>query len=137
MGSGRSGLYNGASIPVTKPEGVLCIKVRFNKKKTEGYLLNQDHPTGGSKAKFMREVLGYTKSDSKLFHKNGVSAIQNKTPTNKEITPHGLKYTFHVKLIGKNEKYGSANVVVVVQRDNRRKTYKIVTVIPAKKESSK
>ena len=58
MGSGRSGLYNGASIPVTKPEGVLCIKVRFNKKKTEGYLLNQDHPTGGSKAKFMREVLG-------------------------------------------------------------------------------
>lgn len=54
MGSGRSGLYNGASIPVTKPEGVLCIKVRFNKKKTEGYLLNQDHPTGGSKAKFMR-----------------------------------------------------------------------------------
>lgn len=129
MGSGTSNLYSGATPPVAKPGDV-----RYSKKKTEGYLLNEDHPIGGPKAKFMHDVLGYTKKDGKLFHKIVVAAITGKKPTKTEKTPYGTKHTFHVKLIGKSGKDVSANVVVVIQKDNGRKTFKIVTVYPDKKE---
>jgi hypothetical protein len=45
-----------------------------------------------------------------------------------------LKHTYHTTLIGREGKSVSANVVVVVQKDNKRVTYKIVTVYPDKKE---
>ncbi len=109
--------------------------LRYSKKKTEGYLLNLDHPKGGSKAKFMKEVLGYDKTDSKLFHKNIVSAIIGKKPTKTTETKFGLKHQYDVKLIGKGGKSVKANVVVVVQKDNGRRTYKIVTVHPGEKEN--
>lgn len=107
--------------------------VRYSKKKTEGYLLNINHPKGGAKAKFMRDVLGYSQSDSKTFHKNVVSSLIGKTPTKSEVTPFGTKHTYNTKLIGKDGKTVSANVVVVIQKDNERITYKIVTVYPDKK----
>ena len=100
---------------------------------TEGYLLNPDHPKGSSKAKFMKEVLGYSQSDSKLFHKNVVDSLIGKNPTKSETTPFGTKHTFNTKLIGKDGKSVSANVVVVIQKDNGRITHKIVTVYPDKK----
>jgi len=94
--------------------------------------LNPNHPKGGSKAKFMQDVLGYSQSDSKLFHDNVVSSIMNKQPTKTEVTQFGTKYTYHTELVGKSGKSVSASVVVVIQKDNGRKTYKIVTVYPDK-----
>ena len=44
------------------------------------------------------------------------------------------EFRFDTKLIGKNGSEISANVVVVIQKDNGRTTYKIVTVYPDKKE---
>ena len=41
---------------------------------------------------------------------------------------------YHTALLGKDGKSVSANVVAVVQKDNKRVTYKIVTVYPDKKE---
>ena len=108
--------------------------VRYSKKKTEGYLLNPNHPIGASKAKFMKEILGYSQEDSRLFHKNVVSAIIGKTSTKSEQTQYGIKYTYNTILQGKNGKAISANIVVVIQKDNERTTYKIVTVYPDKKE---
>ena len=128
MGSGSKGLYHGAAGPVSKPGDV-----RYSKKKTEGYLLNPNHPVGGSKAKFMHDVLGYTQSDGKLFHQKVVKSIQDKKPDKTENTPFGIKHTYHTKLEGKDGKKVSANVVVVIQKDNGRKTFKIVTVYPDKK----
>ena len=64
--------------------------VRYSRKKTEGYLLNPNHPKGGPKAKFMLDVLGYSQSDSKIFHKNVVSSIMNQQPTKTEITQFGM-----------------------------------------------
>ncbi len=107
--------------------------VRYSKKKTEGYLLNINHPKGGSKAKFMKDVLGYSSTDSKLFHRNIVKSIIGKTPDKSETTPFGIKHTYKTKLIGKTGESVSANVVVVIQKDNSRITYKIVTVYPDKK----
>lgn len=129
MGSGSKGLYSGANTPIAKSGDV-----RYSKKKTEGYLLNTSHPVGGPKAKFMHDVLGYSNSDGKVFHQHVVEAIQGKKPDKTEKTPYGIKHTFHAKLTGKNGKAVSANVVVVIQKDNGRKTFKIVTVYPDKKE---
>lgn len=135
MGAGFHGGFgdgtNGAKqqkAPVSSPGDV-----RYSKKKTEGYLLNPNHPKGGPKAKFMHDVLGYSQSDSKLFHKNVVSAIMGKQPSKTEKTQFGTKHTYHVSLIGKDGKAHSANVVVVIQKDNGRVTHKIVTVYPDKK----
>lgn len=131
MGAGISGNYSNTkgSAPVSRTGNV-----RYSQKKTEGYLLNTEHPKGGSKAKFMKDVLGYTQSDSHLFHKNVVDAITNKTPEKTVNTPYGLRHTYHTELIGKNGNKVKANVVVVIQKDNGRTTYKIVTVYPDKKE---
>ncbi|MBQ7255382.1 MAG: hypothetical protein IJS31_03945 [Oscillospiraceae bacterium] len=134
MGTGYHGGFGGTNgdnqqkAPVSSPGDV-----RYSKKKTEGYLLNPNHPKGGPKAIFMRDMLGYTQADSKLFHKNMVSAIMGKQPNKTETTRFGIKHTYHTTLIGINGKAVSANVVVVIQKDNRRVTYKIVTVYPGKK----
>lgn len=88
---------------------------------------------GGSKAKFMKDVLGYSQSDSKAFHKNVVASLVGKTPTKSETTPFGTKHTYNTKITGKDGKSVSANVVVVIQKDNGRITHKIVTVYPDKK----
>ena len=117
------------SKPISK-----SVDVRYSAKKTQGYLLNTNHPQGGSKAEFMRDVLGYTVKDSKIFHNNVVKSIINREPTKTVETQYGLKHTYHTTLIGKDGKNVSANVVAVVQKDKKRVTYKIVTVYPDKKE---
>ena len=132
MGAGISGNYantKGSSPPVLKAGDV-----RYSQKKTQGYLLNLNHPQGGSKAKFMKDVLGYGKADSKTFHKNVVESIKGKTPAKTTTTPYGMKHTYNTELVGKNGGKVKANVVVVIQKDNGRVTYKIVTVYPGKKD---
>lgn len=128
MGSGNKGLYHGAAGPISNPGDV-----RYSKKKYEGYLLNLNHPIGASKAKFIHDVLGYSQSDGKLFHQKIVKAIQDKKPNKTEITPFGIKHIYHTKVEGKNGKSISANVVVVIQKDKGRRTFKIVTIYPDKK----
>lgn len=121
-------LENRLSAPI-KNSGDL----RYDRRKTENYLLNLSHPHGGHKAKFMKDVLGYLQSDARLFHKNIVQAVKGKTPSKTEVTPYGTKHTFHTILKGKNGKHVSANVVVVVQKNNKRLTYRIITAYPDKK----
>ena len=136
MGAGFHGGFgntNGAKKQNLIPVNSLR-DVRYSKKKTEGYLLNPNHPIGSSKAKFMKEILGYSKEDSKSFHKNVVSAIIGKTPTKSEHTRYGVKHTYNTTLQGKNGKSICVNIVVIIQKDNKRTTYKIVTVYPDKKE---
>ena len=132
MGSGKSGLYSGThgakqNVPIKKNGDF-----RYSAKKTITYLLNINHKDGGSKARFIRDVLGYTQNDVKLFHKNVVSAIKGKTPYSSTVTPYGLRHVYHTELVGKNGKSITANVVVVVQKDNGRTTYKIEPCIQIK-----
>ena len=134
MGAGFHGGFGGTSGTSGSSAPVNSSKdVRYSKKKTEGYLLNSDHPKGGSKAKFMKDVLGYSQSDSKLFHKNVVSSLVGKTPVKSEVTQFGTKHTYKTEITGKDGKSVRANVVVVIQKNNGRITYKIVTVYPDKK----
>lgn len=132
MGSGISGNYSNTkgasknnSAPVKNSSDL-----QYNQQKTEGYLLNPNHPVGAAKAKFMRDVLGYTQNDSKLFHENVTKSILGKTPTNTENTQYGIKHIYHTTLVGKNGQNVSAKVVVVIQKDHGQITYKIITVYP-------
>ena len=55
-------------------------------------------------------------------------------PNKTILTTYGVKHIYNTVLVGKNGNKISANIVVVVQKDNKRVTYKIVTVYPDKKE---
>lgn len=135
MGAGIHGGFGGTKGAEGHMAPVTAVKdVRYSKKKTEEYLLNPNHPVGGAKAKFMRDVLGYSQADSHLFHKNVAKSLVGKTPFRTEITPYGTKHTYRIQIIGKNGGAASAKVVVVIQKDNGRITYKIVTIYPDKKE---
>ncbi len=135
MGAGFHGGFGGTKGAEGQKAPVTATKdVRYSKKKTEGYLLNPNHPMGGAKAKFMKEVLGYSQADSHLFHKNVAASLVGKNPSKTETSPFGIKHTYRTKVIGKNGDAVSAKVVVVIQKDNGRITYKIVTVYPDKKE---
>lgn len=46
-----------------------------SEKKYDGYLLDENHPKGGSKAKFLKDVLGYQKGDGPALH-NAIGEVQ-------------------------------------------------------------
>lgn len=101
--------------------------------KYDGYLLNLDHSIGGSKAKFLKEALGYKTGDGFKLHMAIGQAINGKIPSKVETTPFGTKYNFNAKLKGNDGKYHSANVTIVVQNDNEKTTWRIITLTPGKK----
>ena len=102
--------------------------------KYENYLLDLNHKKGGSKAKFLKEVLGYKSGDGEKLHKAILEGIKNKQPDNVENTNYGVKYTFNTSIKGLDGKYEQANVIIVVQNDNGKVTWRIVTLYPGKKE---
>ena len=102
--------------------------------KIENYLLNLENEKGKSKAKFFIEILGYSKNNPKEFFDNISNALDGKKPTRIENTNYGEVREFHEKIKGLNGKYGYANIVVVVQKDNGKVTYRIITAYPDKKE---
>ena len=138
MGAGFHGGFGNTAgtkannIPIKSPGDL-----RFSEKKTSGYLLNPNHPKGGAKARFMKDVLGYTQKDARIFHKHVVDSIKGTEPSKTEVTPYGTKHTFHTELAGKDGASVKANVVIVIQKDHGRKTCKIVTIYPDKKEKNR
>ena len=98
----------------------------------EDYLLNLDSVKGKSKAKFLKDVLGYGKGDGKQLHNALINAISGKEPSKVTKTDYGIKYEYDVKIGGKNGT--TAKVIVVYQRDNGKDSYRIITLYPGKKE---
>ena len=102
--------------------------------KIENYLLNLENEKGRSKAKFFIEILGYSKNNPREFFDNISNALDGKKPARIENTSFGEVREFHEKIKGLNGKYEYANIVVIVQKDNRKVTYRIITAYPDKKE---
>ena len=102
--------------------------------KYDGYLLNKDHAIGGSKAKFLSETLGYNKGDGAKLHDAVSEAINGKVADKITKTEYGTKATFNVRIKGNNGQYHFANVTVVIQKDNGKITWKLITIIPGKKD---
>lgn len=107
--------------------------VEYNGNKMENYLLNNKHPEGKSKAKFLKDVLGYKSGDGKILHDNLVKSILNKKPAKVENTSYGIKYTYKIKFVGKNNKEITANVVCIFQKDSGQTKYRLITVYPDKR----
>ncbi len=105
-----------------------------SKNKIDNYLLNTENEQGQSKARFFIEVLGYSKSNGKQLFDNLVNAIKDKVPTRIENTKFGEVREFHEKIKAINGKYEYANIVIVVQKDNGKTTYRFITAYPDKKE---
>ncbi len=102
--------------------------------KYDGYLLKPDHIDGGSKAKFLKDFLGYEKGDGKQLHSAISKAIDGKIPNTVKSTEFGTKYNFNVKLEGKDGKSHLANVTIVVQNDNDKTNWRLITLTPGKKD---
>lgn len=107
--------------------------VEYNEGKMENYLLNNKHPEGKSKAKFLKDVLGYKSGDGKILHDNLVKAILNKKSVKVENTSYGIKKTYKMKLVGKNNKKITSNVVCIFQKDSGKTKYRIIRVYPDKR----
>lgn len=107
--------------------------VEYSKNKMENYLLNNGHPKGKSKAKFLKDVLGYKSGDGKILHDNLVKAVLNKKPVKVENTSYGIKNTYKIKLVGKNNEEVTANVVCIFQKNSGETKYRIITVYPDKR----
>lgn len=133
MGAGRSGLFHGTKGADGKPPISERKDLRYDKRKTEGYLLNPNHPQGSAKAKFFIEILGYSQRNGEQLHNALYNSIRGRLPVKTDKTQYGIRHTFHTAIRGINGRLYEANVVVVIQRDNKRVTYKIVTVYPNKK----
>ena len=63
--------------------------------------MNNKHPEGKSKAKFLKNVLEYKSGDGKILHDNLVKAVLNKKTVKIENTSYGIKNTYKIKLVGK------------------------------------
>lgn len=132
MGSGECGNYyrtKGSTPPIQRNGDI-----RYSDKKFVEYLLNTNHPEGSSKAKFFNDTLGYNQDNSKKLFDSIVKSIKGVNPTKTITTPYGVKHNFKVEIEGAKGIKTKANVVVVVQKDKRRITYKIVTVYPDGRE---
>lgn len=105
-----------------------------SKVKYDGYLLDKSHDIGESKAKFLSETLGYNKGDGAKLHAAVTEAINGKTPDKVIKTQYGTKATFNTKIKGNDGRYHSANVTVVIQKDNGKTTWRIITITPGKKD---
>lgn len=68
------------------------------------------------------------------MHKAIGQAIDGKIPDKVKITEFGTKYNFNVKLFGKDGNEYSANVTIVVQNDNGKTTWRLITLTPGKKD---
>lgn len=126
---GGEGTGGGGAAPNITPSNL-----PYDEPKMEKYLLDRDHPKGGSKAKFLEEVLGYTNGDGKALHDNIVSALSGKEPSKTTATEHGIKYEYEIKLPSRDNPNTTANVTVVVQQDNGSDSYRIITLVPRKKD---
>lgn len=124
---------NKLSSQEVKPFDSKLFSYQESRLKYEDYLLDFNHSAGGSKAKFLKEVLGYEKGDGQKLHNAIGEAIDGKKPNVVKNTNYGTKYNFDVKLGGKDGKIHSANVTVVVQNDNGKETWRLITLIPGKK----
>ncbi len=92
------------------------------------YLLNDSHPIGGSKSKWFREALGFTKDNIDDLAKQIQfdPNIAKKT----QLTDFGQKFTHRTSIIGTNGRTIDVDFVWIIGDDN---VPKLVTAVPTKK----
>ena len=133
QGGGGGIDHSSGSLNGSKNFDAKLLSYEESKSKYNNYLLDESHPVGGSKAKFLRQTLGYGPGDGKALHDAISEAIDGKNPSSVEKTDYGTKYKFNTTIKGKDGSAHRANVTVVVQNDNGKTTWRLITVTPRKK----
>lgn len=130
-GFGHTAGSQSSDIPITSPSDM---KYADSRDKINTYLLDMNHKDGGSKAKFLITVLGYSHDTAEILFHNIVNSIVGRTPTKTTVTSYGIKHSYDTRLVGINGTVKTARVVVVIQKDNGKVRYRLITAHPGKKE---
>ncbi len=96
--------------------------------KLSAYLLEPNHPVGGSKAKWFEEALGFTKDNSNLFAEQMVFDFDKATKT--IANEYGTKFSQVISIQGVNGKIIDVEFIWIKNNDG---VIRFVTSIPTKK----
>jgi len=98
------------------------------KDKLARYLLNPEHSTGATKAKWFEKALGFSQKNSEDLAKQIVFDADKAVVT--EVTAHGTKFTQTISITGANNKVIEVAFKWIKNKDN---VVRLVTAIPTKK----
>ena len=96
--------------------------------KLDTYLLEPTHPVGGSKAKWFKEALGFTKDNSADLAKQIVFNPEKAIQTTKNA--YGTKFSQVISVQGANGKIIDVKFIFIKNNDG---VIRLVTSIPAKR----
>jgi len=96
--------------------------------KLDTYLLEPTHPVGGSKAKWFKEALGFTKDNSADLAKQIVFNPEKAIQTTKNA--YGTKFSQVISVQGANGKIIDVEFIFIKNNDG---VIRLVTSIPAKR----
>ncbi|MFI5716496.1 DUF6883 domain-containing protein [Nocardia sp. NPDC051750] len=113
--------------PGTKKPSPGSTEDSVNKKLTH-YLLNQEHPVGGPKAKWFEQALGYTKENQGDLEKQIKFDPEKAVETG--TTQYGTKYNQTIPIVGANGRTIEVNFAWIRNEDG---VVRLVTAIPTKK----
>jgi filamentous hemagglutinin len=114
---------------VVKPAGSAPNETRASvDDKLARYLLNKDHPVGGSKAKWFEDALGFNQNNADDLAKQIV--FDEKLAVSTELTKHGQKYNQVISIQGANGRNIDVNFGWIRNNDG---VVRLITGIPTKK----
>jgi RHS repeat-associated protein len=112
--------------------GVMALRNNLTRQsvdeKLSKYLLNKDHPIGGSKAKWFDQALGFTKDNADDLAKQIV--FDPKKAVQTEVTQYGIKFNQVISIKGANGKEIDVTFSWIKNKDG---VTRLVTGIPSKK----
>ena len=95
--------------------------------KLGNYVLNLEHPVGGSKASWFQSALGFNRSNMSRLAEQIVFDL--KTATKTSSTKHGTLYNQTIRIRGANGRVADITTGWIKGQDN---VYKLVTAFPKK-----
>jgi len=104
---------------------VLALQSDSVNKKLDLYLLNMDHPVGGTKANWFKLALGYDKSNMAQLAKQIV--FNENTAILTSITEYGTKYSQIISIVGANGRIIDVPFIWIKNLDG---VVRLVTAIP-------
>ncbi|WP_243286539.1 RHS repeat-associated core domain-containing protein [Geothrix terrae] len=136
MNAGRSGLgwltttgaalWNGAKDLMSRGSQALQTEQSVSDKLSR-YLLNPDHPVGGSKAEWFKQALGFTKDNMADLAKQ--IKFDPSTATQTGVTEFGTKFNQTISITGANGKTIDMTFAWIKNKDG---VVRLVTAIPEK-----
>ena len=105
----------GVEFEFVVPEGFE--KVLVSKDKLTGYVLNENHATGGHKARLFKKTLGISSTHWRYLRNRIVKALPSAKLHKTRITDHGIQYHAVVPILGRNGKTKQVLTGWIVQSD--------------------